>query len=194
MSARARGVQGSYRGEGLSSLHQVPLLCQHRCNPISSIDVVLILPEDSVEVLQGLEEAVVDLLQGLCSLGVPPAPSIAALGCVLVDMELASLEVEHGFQQQRVRVMLAGRKLKHLVDVLLGFIKVFPVQMQLPCIYQLQLQTCCATLVSRAVDWALPACHAKSSMASSRTCSGMLGMPEHQVKQFLTKSVNTSCD
>ena len=94
---------------------------------------MLILSQNSVEVLQGLEEAVMDFLQGLCSLGVPPAPGIAPLGGVLVHMELAGLEVEHRFQQQGVGVVLAGRQLQNLVDVLLGFIKVFPVQIQLAC-------------------------------------------------------------
>ena len=88
----------TYRGEDLPGLHQVPLLCKHCCNSIGSIDVVLVLPQNSIEVLQGFEEAVMDLLQGLCSFGVPPAPGIAPLGCVLVHMELASLEVEYSFQ------------------------------------------------------------------------------------------------
>lgn len=63
---------------------------------------MLILPENSIEVLQGFEEAVVDFLQCLCSFGVSSAPGIAPLGCVLVHVELARLEVEHSFQQQGI--------------------------------------------------------------------------------------------
>lgn len=48
-------------------------------------------------------------------------------------MELAGLEVEHRFEQQRVGVMLASRELQHFVDILLGLIKVLPVKIQLPC-------------------------------------------------------------
>lgn len=127
---RGRLVQ-TYCREDLPGLHQVPLLRKHCCHTIGGVDVVLILSQNSVEVLQGFEEAVMDLLQGLCSLGVPPAPGIAPLGGVLVHMKLAGLEVEHRFQQQGIGVMLAGRQLQNLVDVLLGFTKVFPVQIQL---------------------------------------------------------------
>ena len=120
-----------YRGENLPGLHQVPLLCKHCCHSIGSVNVVLILPQNSIEVLQGFEEAVMDLLQGLCGFGVPPASSIAPLGGVLVHVELAGLEVEHSFQQQCIGVVLARCQLQNLVDILLSFIKVFPVQIQL---------------------------------------------------------------
>ncbi len=118
---------GTNRSEDFPSLHEIAFLSQHSRDTISSIDVVLVLTQHSTEMLQSLEEAVVDLLHGLCSLGVTPAPCITPLGCVLVHMELTRFEVEHSLEQQGVGVMLTRRQLQHLVDVLLGLIKIFPV-------------------------------------------------------------------
>lgn len=118
---------GTDRSEDFPSLHEIAFLSQHSRDTISSIDVVLVLTQHSTEVLQSLEEAVVDLLHGFCSLGVTPAPCITPLSCVLVHMELTCLEVEHSLEQQGVGVMLTRRQLQHLVDVLLGLIKIFPV-------------------------------------------------------------------
>ena len=118
---------GTDRSEDFPSLHEIAFLSQHSRDTISSIDVVLVFAQHSTEVLQSLEEAVMDLLHGLCSLGVTPAPCITPLGCVLVHMELACLEVEHSLEQQGIGVMLTRRQLQHLVDVFLGLIKIFSV-------------------------------------------------------------------
>ena len=89
---------------------------------------MLILPQHCAEVLQSLVEALVNFLQGFCRLGVPPAPGITPLGRVLVHMELAGLEIQHSLEEQGVGIVLPGRQLEHLVDVLFGLIKVLSVQ------------------------------------------------------------------